>query len=220
MLEWIDIETELTSAFTVLIMTAVAVFAVVWVLKTRAEQTPSQRAAVWALAFGFLSVAGSLGFVGHAFVMSENARAVLWQPLFLCLGLAVSMFAVGVIIDITRTRVRAVIVAASAALAVVFYAMTIVFSGEFLVFVVYEAVIMMFAVVAYTGILVRRRARYARWMLAGIVVSLLAATIQATGAVSFRIIWEFDHNGGFHVVQTVGILLLVVGLRPVRAGSS
>ena len=50
-------------------------------------------------------------------------------------------------------------------------------------------------------------------MAAGVLVSIIAAGIQASKNVSVAFVFEFDHNGIFHIVQIFGILLLVIGLR-------
>ena len=211
-MQWIDIETELTTAVTDLLLAAVAVYAIVTVLRTRRAQSVKQRAAVWAIAFGFIAVAALLGFFAHGFVLTEEAEYYLWQPLYLSLGLAMSFFAIGVIIDLVDRPVPAPLVGAFIATGVGFYALTLFLPGGFLIFIVYEAGLLIFALVSYAILFARRRARYAGWMLAGIGVSIAAAAIQASGIVSFRLIWEFDHNGVFHLVQIVGVLLLVRGI--------
>jgi hypothetical protein len=48
---------------------------------------------------------------------------------------------------------------------------------------------------------------------AALAVSLAAGAVQATDLGSVRLLWEFDHNGLFHLVQLVGLVLLVAGLR-------
>jgi len=50
-------------------------------------------------------------------------------------------------------------------------------------------------------------------MAAGILVSIIAAGIQANKSVIVTFIWRFDHNGIYHLVQIVGLLLLFAGLR-------
>ena len=55
--------------------------------------------------------------------------------------------------------------------------------------------------------------RLRRLMAAGVLVTLIAAGVQASGAVSVTLIWQFDHNGLFHLIQMVGVVLLVAGLR-------
>jgi hypothetical protein len=50
-------------------------------------------------------------------------------------------------------------------------------------------------------------------MSAGILISIVAALVQASKMTLFQLIWEFDHNGTYHLIQIFGILLLVTGLR-------
>lgn len=211
-MQWIDIETELTTAGTNLILAAVALYALVQILRSRPTQSVAQRAAVWAIAFGFLTVAALLGFFAHAFVLSEAAEFLIWQPLFLSLGLTLSFFAIGVIIDLVELPASGPLIGAFVAAGVGFYAATLFLPGGFLVFIAYEAVLLVFALVSYAILSVRARVRYAHWMLAGIAVSIAAAAIQATGALSFRLIWQLDHNGIFHLVQVVGVVLLARGI--------
>jgi hypothetical protein len=50
-------------------------------------------------------------------------------------------------------------------------------------------------------------------MAIGILVSIIAAGIQANKSVAMTVIWRFDHNGIYHLVQSAGLVLLVMGLR-------
>ena len=211
-MQWTDVQVELTTAATDLLLALVVVSAIVKVLRTRRAQAVPQRATVWAVAFGFLALAALLGFFAHGFALSEAAKFYLWQPLYLSLGLAMSYFAVGVIVDLVDRPVPAPLIGAFTATGVGFYAVTLFQEGGFLVFIVYEAAILVFALISYAILFRRRRVRSAGWMLAGIAVSMAAAAIQASGAVSFRLIWQFDHNGAFHLVQIVGIYLLAEGI--------
>ena len=49
-------------------------------------------------------------------------------------------------------------------------------------------------------------------MATGIFVSIIAAGIQANKSVFLTFIWRFDHNGIYHLVQIVGLMLLLMGL--------
>ncbi|TVQ28619.1 MAG: hypothetical protein EA383_00080, partial [Spirochaetaceae bacterium] len=80
---FISIETELTTAFTDLILAFMAVAAVIRLLKTRNDYAVAQKANIWAAAFASLAVAGFLGFWAHGFEMSEGFKAMLWHPLYL-----------------------------------------------------------------------------------------------------------------------------------------
>ena len=96
---------------------------------------------------------------------------------------------------------------------VAFFGVTRIIAGSFLVFVLYEAVAMLFSLVVYTVLAVKNRLVGAWWMAAGILVTIVAAGLQASHAVYVTVIWEFDFNGIFHIVQMVGVALLVTGLR-------
>ena len=50
-------------------------------------------------------------------------------------------------------------------------------------------------------------------MILGIFITIIAGVIQASKTLSFTLIWSFDHNGVYHLIQMVGIVLLVAGLR-------
>jgi hypothetical protein len=50
-------------------------------------------------------------------------------------------------------------------------------------------------------------------MAAALAVSLGAGALQASGLGAVRLLWEFDHNGLFHLVQLLGLPLMVAGLR-------
>jgi len=47
---------------------------------------------------------------------------------------------------------------------------------------------------------------------AALAVSLAAGAIQAGDSLTVRIGWDLDHNGLYHLVQIVGVVLLVRGL--------
>jgi hypothetical protein len=136
----------------------------------------------------------------------------LWQPLYLCLGLVVALFAVAAVYDgigpepAQRLLIPALVVGAA------FYLVTLVFPGTFLVFVLYEAVAMLFALAVYARLAVRNGAPWAWLMVVGIALNIVAAAIQATGRVRFTLLVPFDHNGVFHIVQMAAILVLVTGV--------
>jgi hypothetical protein len=72
---------------------------------------------------------------------------------------------------------------------------------------------LIFALSAYIYLAVRGEPAGAAFMAAGILISILAAGIQAKKSMSLTVIWQFDHNGIYHIVQIIGLILLLVGLR-------
>ncbi len=212
----ISIETELTTAFTDLILAFMAVAAVVRLLKSRSGYAVTQKANIWAAAFASLSVAGFLGFWAHGFEMSESFKAMLWHPLYLGLGLTVAFFAAAVLVDLRGKAAPVWLIIVFAAVGVAFYGITTVIPGSFLVFIAYEAVAMLFALGVYAYLSLRDRRPTFYLMTAGVVLSIAAAVFQAIESVGFTLIWEFDNNGVFHLVQMAGIVFLMWGLETAK----
>ena len=48
---------------------------------------------------------------------------------------------------------------------------------------------------------------------AGIILNLAAAAAQASGTILITVVWPFDHNSVFHIIQTVALVVLLLGLR-------
>jgi hypothetical protein len=49
-------------------------------------------------------------------------------------------------------------------------------------------------------------------MAAGVGASMIAAAAQMTRSLQVRLIWTFDHNGIFHLIQVSGVIFFCVGL--------
>ena len=211
MIQIIEIPTEQTTAFTDLLLFFLAATSAILVTQ-KGRRTEARKALIWTWVFILLAIAALFGAVAHGFKMSENTNWLLWQPLNLALGLSVSLFAAGALLDLgngSMPRSRVVILVV---LGIVFYALTLMIPGSFLVFILYEAVIMLFALTVYIILAMRRKLTGAWWMVAGILISIIAAAIQSSGTVRLNLVWSFDHNGIFHLVQMVGIVVLLNGL--------
>jgi hypothetical protein len=50
-------------------------------------------------------------------------------------------------------------------------------------------------------------------MASGVMISIIAAGLQTRKSMVFMLVWKFDHNGIYHLVQTIGLLFLIAGLR-------
>lgn len=211
-MEFIDIPTEQTTAATDALLALIALGALVAALRA-GRNKHRWKAVIWAWAFGLLSLASALGAVAHGFKMSQQTNDLLWQPLNLALGLTIAMFVVGVVHDAWGEAASRRILVPMIVVGVVFFGITRLIPGSFLVFVLYEAVAMLFSLIVYIVLATQKRQVGAWWMAAGILVTIAAAGIQAGGALHVTVIWEFDHNGVFHIVQMFGIALLVAGLR-------
>jgi hypothetical protein len=98
--------------------------------------------------------------------------------------------------------------------AIIFFALTVIFPDALTtVFIKVEAIAMLFAFVVYTILASRKTIKGAGLMAAGILVTIIAAVIQAIKTIRIIFIWQFDHNGIFHIVQMIAIIFLLQGLQ-------
>lgn len=206
-----DIPTEQTTAVTDVILALMALGAAIYL--HRIGQQEPWKAGVWAWAFGLLALAALLGASVHGLKMSDVTRIRLWRPLYLLLGVTIALFLVGVVYDIWGTTVARRMLPVMVVISLGFFGITLLWPDRFLVFIIYQGVAMVIALGGYGWLAVTGDLEGAWLMVAGILVTMIAAGVQASGAVSFSFIWEFDHNGAYHLIQMVGLALLVAGLR-------
>lgn len=211
---FVDSPTEQTTAATDAVLAALAL-GCIWYLQRIPANRPRQRGKVniWTGALFWLAVAAALGAVAHGFKLPGRVLKLLWNLLYLSLGFTVALFVVGVINDMWGRRVayRALPVMLLGGL--VFFGLTLLFPGSFLIFIIYEAVAMLFALGAYLRLALEKRLNGAGWMATGILITIIAAGVQATQSLSLTFVWPFDHNGLYHLIQMVGLGALMIGLR-------
>jgi hypothetical protein len=156
-------------------------------------------------------VSALLGMVTHGFHLDPGVTTLVWQPLYLGLGLAQAMVVVASV-DVWRgaaaaQRMLPVMLAATA----VYYWATWHWAGDFLVFVVFSAATTICALLVH-AVLAKRNVPGAGLVAAGLGVSLASGLLQATD-LTLSLVWDFDHNGLFHLAQMVALALLIAGLR-------
>jgi len=201
--------TERTTAATDAVL-AIAAAASLWLL--RRETPPSFGRGVWQAALASTALASVLGAIAHGLRLPAATRELLWQPLYLALGITMALFVVGAVRDWRSEAAARRALGPMLAVAVVFYVITRLTRGSFLAFVIYEAAALLFSLAVYLGLAGQSRAG-AALMAAALAVSLAAGAVQAADLGVVRLVWDFDHNGVFHLVQLAGLGLLVAGLR-------
>jgi hypothetical protein len=212
MLKIIDIPTEQTTAATDVIMAILALIVTIKVYQT-GKDVDFRKTRIWMWAFGLLTFASAIGAVAHGFQMSKLTNFILWQPLNLALGVAIGLFAAGVVYDFRNFSLPKILIPVLLVFAIVFFTITVLIPNAFIVFIIYEAIAMIFAFVVYSILASRKKIKGAGFMAAGILVTILAAAIQAIESIKVTFIWEFDHNGLFHIVQMIGLVILLKGLQ-------
>jgi hypothetical protein len=204
------VPTELTTAATDVVLAVLAIACVRW-LAVRRSSDPD-KVTLWILVLALLAVASILGAVAHGLALSPGLVYLLWQPLFLSLGLVVALFVVAAVYDGFGPRAARRLLIPALLVGAAFYLLTLVFPGTFLVFVLYEAVAMLVALALYGRLAIRTGKRWAWLMVAGVALNILAAGIQATETVRVNLGVPLDHNGVFHLVQMVAIVAIVAGV--------
>jgi hypothetical protein len=202
--------TELTTAATDAALGSLCLWVLLWLRSIRA--IAAWKKLVWGSVFALLVLASALGTLVHGLQLSESVRAIAWQPLYLSLGLAVAFFLVGGIGDWRGEATARVLFPWAIGLGVSFFAMSWLFGGAFVIFVVYEVSVMMAALAIFLFLTITRRLPGAGMVALGIGLSLVAAGIQVS-QLRLRVIVPFDHNGLFHIVQLIATAILAHGLR-------
>lgn len=203
------LETELTTAATDLLLAGLAGIAISVLLGHRARNP--MKAGIWLAVFGLLLVASMLGAAVHGLDLADSTRAVLWKPLNLALGLLVALFLVGAAFDTWGPAVARKLVPIAVVVGCAFFLYTAFANGSFLIFVLYEAAAMVGALLLYLRLSLRGAGGWAWWMTCGVGLNIVAAVAQQT-SVSVRFVWIFDHNGVFHLIQAIAVLVLLGGI--------
>jgi hypothetical protein len=163
----------------------------------------------WAVGMGALAVASFAGGTVHGFslVLGEIVLQGLWKGTAVAIGLASCCFFIGTMLASTAKPLRQWLILASV-VQFVGYAVWMATHDEFR-YVIYNygmtlAVILLVQI--YQGVV--RNAPSAGWIVAGILLSFLAALVQQSGLALHP---SFNHNDLYHVVQMVGMVLLYRG---------
>lgn len=204
----VPLATERTTAATDLLLALVVAGGMV---RLRGVAPPGWRRAIWLFALAAFGGSALIGAGVHGLVLGARVADVLWQTLYLLLGVAVALFIAGALADwrgesVARGRLPALLIVAG-----LFYLATRLTGGDFRIFLVFEATALVFALAVYGTLGARGRAG-AGTVAAAMALSLGAAAIQAMTSLSLRLGWEFDHNGLYHLAQTVGVVVLIRGL--------
>jgi hypothetical protein len=207
---WNPVPTELTTAATDAVLAVLCVVALGMIRRRRTVDP--WKVGLWSWLLGLLALASVLGAIAHGLDLTEGVRDFLWQPLYLCLGLVVALFAVAAIRDRLGEMAARRALPWMIVLGFGFFAITRIGSGTFLVFIAYEAAAMLAALVLYLDAAIRPRVPGAALMAVGVTLNLLAAAVQQSSVSLDVPYFPLDHNGVFHLVQMVAVVVLTAGV--------
>jgi hypothetical protein len=171
----------------------------------------------WLVALTGWGVSALLGVATHGLVLEPRVETLLWQPLYIALGVAQALLVVAALAAWRGPASAQKLLPVMLATVVVFYWATWRTDGDFLVFVVYSTGTTLFALAVHAA-LARNGMPGAAGVAVGLGVSLAAGLFQASN-LSVDLIWEFDHNGLFHLAQLVGLAILIASLRRLLGSS-
>ena len=204
---------EQTTAITDVILAIVALGGILFLRWDLPADSELWKINIWSAAIGLIGMAAALGAWAHGLVVSRSVHNRIWQLLNLALALAVSLFVVGVLYDLWGLAACIKMLPVMTIAGLAFFAATLVFPGIFFVFIAYEGLALFLAFGAYIYLTVQGELPGTVFVATGILVSIMAAGIQAIKSITVNIIWQFDHNGVYHLVQIFGLVLLLAGLR-------
>ncbi len=173
----------------------------------------SWKVLLWCSALTLLAVGSVLGAVVHGLELTQSVDNLLWLPLYLSLGLAVALFAVSAIYDRWGASISRKALPFLLLFGCVCSIVIQVIAGDFLIFLVYEGVVVIFAMVIYTWLFVSTKGSGFFLIACGILLTILAAITQTIHTIFFTFIWQFNNNGLFHFIQMIAILLLAAGVK-------
>ncbi len=210
-MQLVTVPTELTTAATDGGLALLALFSAGYLY--RFHHRDSWKILLWCAIMVLLALGSILGVLVHGFELAPTIDNVLWFPLYLSLGLAVALFVVSALYDswglfASRRALPFMLVAGGA-----FTLVAQLLVHDFLIFILYEGIAMLFALGVYLWLTIFRRSPGALFITCGILVTILAALVQTIHSIAFTLIWQFNNNGLFHLIQMVGIVLLVAGVR-------
>lgn len=178
----------------------------------RIGQRDPWKGGLWTGTFGLAAFSAALGAVMHGFALGQAFERLLWNALSVTAGLAAGMLAVGMIYDRWGSgparRALPIVVIAAIGLSGARTG-----AGSSLVpFRIYVAAAAFAALFGYGWMALKGRRPGALLMTSGILLSLCGVAIHLRPELWITVIWTFDHNGIFHLVQMAGLVAMTAGL--------
>ena len=182
-----------------------------WRLHARAERQLARIA--WALAFLALGTGAALGGTWHGFAtIDASLRVVLWKATVLAIGVASAAMIFGSARAMAGPALRRGL-AGFAVVAFVIYAGWMLFHNAYVFVVVDTAAAMVIVAALHAFPPAAWRSPGSRWMVAAVVLSAIAAAVQACRWAPHP---NFNHNDLYHVLQMVAMALFYAGARGLK----
>jgi len=202
--------TELTTSATDLFLAIECAFIMIGLW--RAPAVDRWRTSLWCWVFGLLAFSSFMGVVAHGLAMQASRREALFIPLFLCLGVVVALLVIGALLDWRGRDMAKRLLWLSVAVTIIFFVLVQLVYGALIIFIIIEALAIIGALAIYSFLAVTHRLKGAEFISLAILLSLVAAGMLAS-QVSMKVLFPFDQNGVFHLIEIVALATLGWGLR-------
>jgi hypothetical protein len=179
-------------------------------LFAQARILPARSIAVWASAFVATGIAALVGGTVHGFVSSlgPTTRRRMWRAIFVAIGAANALMVVAVVLGTLPPGPLRMSLSIATAAKLVYYLVRVLATVEYR-WVVYDSAASLIVVASLeVYALLRWQTPSASWILGGVAVAIVAASIQGAKVSIHR---HFNHNDLYHVVQMIALWLLYRG---------
>ncbi|MBN1945316.1 MAG: hypothetical protein JW797_06535 [Bradymonadales bacterium] len=167
----------------------------------------------WCISYALVGLGTLLATAGHGLEMRASTYRLVWRLIFLLVGTGIGMFGVACLSDLWGQDVGRSAIPWVLAGSLVF----ILWSSldrklPFFPLTLLSALVLLFGLPSYVYLMCQGTLPGAGHRLAGMAILGVSALVQAKRSVSFKLIWPFDHNGVYHLLNTVAHLLVLRGV--------
>jgi hypothetical protein len=207
MIQLIESATERTTAATDLILAVEFLLFAIFFIKSASD---NKRATAWSIPFLLLAGAFLIGAIAHGFQMPEKMNMLLWLFLAGCSAFGLAHLVSASVGEWKPAWYKKSVIGMSLA-AIIFIGITVKLSS-FTVYVVFIVITM--ALVSWLNAVCFEKSGNKKHLLIifGAVFTTIASLVQLIKSIHFTIIWEFDYNGAFHLVQMLAGMFLGLGI--------
>lgn len=196
------------------VLAAVCVVVSVKLLRQKPVELPVR---LWGIAFLLVSLSALTGGTWHGFGPDVDAqtRTILWKSTVYAAGVFDLLIVAGSILATVGGRLRTWLLVAVSVMFLT-YAIWMAGHGDFLYVVLDSAGTMILLLILHGYAALVRADSASPWVIAAVLISALAATVQASG---FTLGAYLNHNDLYHLIQVVAMLLFYQGGKRLRTYS-
>jgi hypothetical protein len=207
MIQFVKSATERTTAATDLILAVEFLLFAIFFIKSASD---NKRAITWSIPFLLLAGAFLIGAVAHGFQMPEKTKMQLWLLLAVCSAFGLAHIVSASVGEWKPVWYKKSVISMSLA-AIIFIGVTIKLSS-FTVYVVFILITM--ALVSWLNAICFEKSGNKKHLLIifGAVITATGSLVQLIKSIHFIVIWEFDYNGAFHLIQMLAGIFLGLGI--------